>query len=65
MTFSDEDLKRLKEAIKNGDNISFVMSLVKRLLARLEAAEDVCAVTSHTHPEWETLRIWRKAKGDK
>jgi len=70
MAFTDEDLKRLKEAVGVHKNQSLFCDrdrdTYKRLLARLEAAELVCYAVG-PYPlspiEEEKLRAWRKAAG--
>lgn len=71
MSFSDDDLKRLKEIINEHGLITHNMgaNVYKALLARLEAAEEVCE-RAKTHgcedPECVldlSLEDWRKAAG--
>ena len=73
MIFTDGDLKRLKEYINSGKPIEDG-EMTKALLARLEAAEDVCrkmplliVVCNHKPQSWdvvdEAYRAWRKAAG--
>lgn len=75
MSFTDEDLKRLKEDIGNG---SWLMSLsgnhLSALLARLEAAEKVAGYVCHCDrndldrsrdcPCPELHKAWLRSKGD-
>jgi len=71
MTFTDDDLKRLKEisAISPGDwNTTEAFGLLPALLARLEAAERVCGYV-YGFPDYRDLTErqllfeWRKAAG--
>lgn len=52
MTFTDDDLKRLKKLAKSfpfpkSDHLMIKVSEAKALLARLEAAEKVCNKIHH------------------
>lgn len=69
--FSDDDLKRLKEKILDGDFTSQETSDLEALLARLEAAEKAL-LTAHVNcypPKGEHCKgcdaysLWRKAAG--
>jgi hypothetical protein len=69
MTFSDEDLKRLKEEVSLGDVSHTSPNELASLLARLEAAE-VCAKLldlkgsdEFTFADEDAVRAWRKAAG--
>lgn len=76
MSFTNDDLKRLKKQIPNSkygfDDIDFDLDELLALLARLEAAEQVCFGVMLAHPENETcdcslcdlLRTWLKSKGE-
>lgn len=65
MTFSDDDLKRLKASIPDDpkyanfhpDNLKLVA-----LLSRLEAAEKLIN-NRDGHKEWKLFQAWRKAAG--
>ena len=69
MTFTDEDLKRLKEDLKKrtGENVLcryLTYDDVDALLLRLEAAEN--CITKHVVDEWidcGCMKEWRKAAG--
>lgn len=75
MTFTDEDLKRLKDLSNSEDSFRGAVSAVKldilALLARLEAAEEVASYFAN-HPDgahwWpyaqNALEAWRKSKGE-
>jgi hypothetical protein len=73
MSFTDEDLKRLKEHLKECDNCDEIQTNVPALLARLEAAELVGA-TSHAYIHspstitkdnyYQADKAWRKSKGE-
>lgn len=66
--FSDDDLKRLKEKILDGDFTSQETSDLEALLARLEAAEKALEL-HYEHsgfPELEdevAYQTWKKAAG--
>ncbi len=64
MSFTADDLKRLKELV-NPNSPDELERLGSALLARLEAAEDVCKF-HHCHCEdCDYSRLnWRKAKGE-
>jgi hypothetical protein len=76
MTFTDDDLKRLKDDMELGVTTLLFPEIAKALLARLEASERVClgAVSQrivHTPHECydgnpirvEIVEAWRKACG--
>lgn len=73
MSFSDDDLKRLKNdwfdiRIKNENTLVLGTDEIAALLARLEAAEKVVEIAT----KWQTFRddnykavkAWRRAKGE-
>lgn len=66
MTFTDDDLKRLKE---NGPEWELSYEKLAALLARLEAAEDALAHSHGLGSTWccekakELDKSWRKAAG--
>lgn len=68
MTFTDDDLKRLKRTLC-GMNDNYCTCLppckdTEALLARLEAAEALISDTPQYEPEIEKLRqAWRKVAG--
>jgi hypothetical protein len=68
MTFTDNDVKRLKEsvekAIANGYSEPHDFSILA-LLNRLEAAENVCAFaeSGSKSATCQTLKAWRKSAG--
>jgi hypothetical protein len=73
MTFTDDDLKRLKDSImRDGTQVHDMRNLLLPLLARLEAAEK-CIRTGHTeniHGQCmldcklcRNQEAWRKAAG--
>lgn len=64
MAFTDDNLKRLKEYIESGRSIQDGR-MTKALLARLEAAEEVCIWAHACYPEGIKARLnkWRKAAG--
>ena len=75
MTFTDDDLKRLKERFMEADDaecdyMDMKVLLQKALLARLECAEALCeewaqnANTSHPCSMNTLYEAWRKAKGE-
>lgn len=49
MKFTDNDLARLREALRDGDFLGGTLDAVETdaLLARLEAAEKVCEAAQH------------------
>jgi hypothetical protein len=76
MSFTDDDLKRLKRYVKNGSVECISFEDVEALLARLEAAEAVCKASSEVVRPRErigdaprelkilnALEAWRKAAG--
>jgi hypothetical protein len=71
MTFTDEDLKRLKEmssemedeTIINTNNAIWCYAQLPRILARLEAAEQGYAAQCKEHGCIEECEAWRKAAG--
>lgn len=65
-SFSDDDLKRLKDSSSHITHLGVDTPLFKALLARLEAAEKVCEIAHNklfTRYSKE-VEAWRKAKGD-
>lgn len=72
MTFTDEDLKRLKERCESDDLIGIFDYELPALLARLEAAEKIvifdclhdpkakCGCTKELN---QLIQAWRKAAG--
>lgn len=56
MTFTDEDLKRLKIKAE-GDQVSLSHFQIEALIARLEAAEACISVKA------DSFDIWRNAAG--
>ena len=74
MSFTDEDLKRLKDHTEEciGSEITTAVPAkrMKALLARLKAAEKCCQwmaerdhIISAFRSAWEPLDEWRKAAG--
>ncbi len=66
MTFTDDDLKRLKEGISKGSIPICDNGFLLALLARLEAAEHFIDKTTDTYPhtkDSDVYRVWRKASG--
>ena len=71
MTFTDEDLKRLKEAMDTPSLRACRAFGVPDLLARLKAAElaisnlvgTCCFANKCSHEETKTLAEWRKVAG--
>ena len=70
MTFTDEDMKRLKEGANDFPNERFIKGHdVLALIARLEAAENVCytieaCLDIYTQKAVkDSLKDWRKAAG--
>lgn len=81
MTFTDDDLKRLKEDNMAGEGTKhpwIITFNLEALLARLEAAETLCALTEfhygdirkYGNPEsgqdaelTDAVEVWRKAAG--
>lgn len=80
--FTNDDLKRLKETfdrvVKDGfmiwaskptvrSDANEIFDSIPALLARLEAAENVCEMTYHGFASWDALDVareaWRKARG--
>jgi len=74
MSFSDNNLKRLKEEIPTArygfDDMDFTVSQLQALLDRLDAAEYALARYAVIHPEDLTSGIrdavdaWRKSKNE-
>lgn len=71
MTFTDEDLKRLKEYHSidrefHANSIWVERSKLKALIARLEAAENCAKNLNNILAEHcELLEVWRKSKGER
>jgi hypothetical protein len=73
MTFTDDDLKRVKGEIPKGmagygfdDMDTFTMEDLQALIARLEAAEAVIRVTDEhgfNDRAFDVYETWRKAAG--
>lgn len=76
MSFSDEDLKWLKEMIETNYQghpsghaqavQEFILFKSESLLARLEAAEAFIAMCQNACPDWEgtaLYKAWRKSAG--
>lgn len=71
VSFSDEDLKGLKEDLETdveSTGILTTRSYMKRVLARLEAAEEVCrqVMCAQEKGSWifeGCIEAWRKAAG--
>lgn len=67
MTFTNEDLKRLKDCIDYKEPIVEVFHLLPALLSRLEAAELLAECLSN-HEDLDPVEVteiknWRKAAG--
>lgn len=74
MSFTDEDLKRLKEQCRDplyqrSEHRQLLLSKFDSLIARLEAAEKFCEMTPECNCSQEcdyhtdALRAWRKEAG--
>ena len=66
MTFTDDDLKRLKNGrYFDMDKEVLPNDKLESLLARLEAAEKVCELLNGPVHEsfWQVMTEWRKAAG--
>ena len=64
MTFTDDDLKRLKEDVnEEGSSYRIPTEDLFALLARLEAAERVILETDERHLPLDAWQAWRKAAG--
>ncbi len=57
MSFTDADLARLKEYMETHSSV-FHMFGIPHLLARLEAAEEVCVYASGLSNIWYSLTEW-------
>ena len=66
MTFTDDDLKRLKDLKGDWRGISMPNEAIAALLMRLEAAEDAVEQAYRCTPDnREYYKRWRKSKGEK
>ncbi len=67
MTFTDDDLKRLKDNLSSVQGYSIVNNVWKlpALLTRLEAVERYAKCMRAEHPGWYNpqYKVWRKAAG--
>ena len=66
MTFTDDDLKRLKENDNNRRNLNLSREAAHALLARLEAAEDAMLDAMLEHPGLKkkiSYIRWREVTG--
>jgi hypothetical protein len=69
MSFTDEDLKRLRELVKDQkSNIWLPVGEghekgIRVLLNRLEKAEICVDHLIHVHPDCKVVEAWRKAAG--
>lgn len=68
MTFSDDDLERLKSAIERQDRRSLDNVLMdwgeySAFIARLEAAEKALKMSPFTEDAIAAVEAWRKAAG--
>ena len=71
MTFTNDELKQLKELIRKdiyGCEVLISVQRVKALIARLEAAENLIKNSECLHPNFaqnKWVLAWRKVKGEK
>lgn len=71
MSFTDENLRRLKEKLSRDEDHAIILHETKALIARLEAAEKVCvyALNDEEYSNGgyykEVIEAWREAKGKK
>lgn len=69
MSFSDDDLKRLKESLKTDETfyLELTTEQTTALLTRLEAAENCLEYVGHDNCDSKdvdrALKAWRKSRG--